>query len=175
MEVPSTFRCFLTGQLEVLLGLWLWSLKCDPIVETSDPHTHFIRSRATEILARRIIAATPLASAQITSGSGVNTDLKLWLDDGTISFSEDELKLDRFGDASTLFMGDEVLRPTSREGRPVLEGQAAIRMECSKLIRGLLGIFSTNFHQLPSRVDPFTELALVSVFRRSSHRSLRPP
>jgi len=45
---------------EALLGLWLWSLKCDPAVETSDLHTQFIRPRATEILARRIIAATPL-------------------------------------------------------------------------------------------------------------------
>lgn len=81
-------------ELEALLWPWLWLLKCDP---------------AVEILARRIIAATPLASAQIASGNGMNMNLKLWLNDETISFSEDELQLDMFGDASTLFTGDEVL------------------------------------------------------------------
>lgn len=51
---------------KALPGLWFWSLKCGPAVETSDPHTQFIRPRATEILARRIIAATPLVSTYET-------------------------------------------------------------------------------------------------------------
>ena len=40
-------------------------------------HTHFIRSRATEVLSRRIIAATPLASARIASENGMDMNLKL--------------------------------------------------------------------------------------------------
>lgn len=40
-------------------------------------HKYFIRFRATEILARRIIAATPLASAQIASGNRMDMNLKL--------------------------------------------------------------------------------------------------
>ncbi|KAL5085585.1 hypothetical protein Trisim1_010197 [Trichoderma cf. simile WF8] len=68
-------------QLEGLLGLWVWSLKSDPNVETSDSQSHFTISRATEIPRERIVS----------TNKNIETDLKLWLGDKTPIITEYEL------------------------------------------------------------------------------------
>ncbi|KAL6788552.1 ankyrin repeat-containing domain protein [Trichoderma sp. SZMC 28012] len=68
-------------QLEGLLGLWVWSLKSDPAVETSDSQSHFTISRSTEIPRKRIVS----------TNKNIETDLNLWLGDKTPIITEYEL------------------------------------------------------------------------------------
>ncbi|UKZ83793.1 hypothetical protein TrVFT333_011606 [Trichoderma virens FT-333] len=79
-ETPWRLRNKL--ELEGLLGLWVWSLKSDPAVETSDPQSRFTVSRATEIPARRIVSC---------NNNIAETDLKVWLGDKISNFTEYEL------------------------------------------------------------------------------------
>ena len=58
-------------ELEGILGLWVWSLKSDPAVETEDAVTGLKRSTADDIQARRII---PTDQAK-------KPDLGIWLGD----------------------------------------------------------------------------------------------
>ncbi|UKZ58095.1 hypothetical protein TrVGV298_011960 [Trichoderma virens] len=70
-------------ELEGLLGLWVWSLKSDPAVETSDLQSRFTVSRATEVPARRIVSCNKNIA---------ETDLKVWLGDKISNFTEHELR-----------------------------------------------------------------------------------
>ncbi|KAJ6127761.1 hypothetical protein N7471_008978 [Penicillium samsonianum] len=58
-------------ELEGILGLWVWSLKSDPRIETKDQWTGFIRSTASDIGARRIIPTDQV----------MKPDLEIWLGD----------------------------------------------------------------------------------------------
>ncbi|KAJ5502904.1 hypothetical protein N7463_005778 [Penicillium fimorum] len=58
-------------QLEGILGLWVWSLKSDPRIETKDQWTNLIRSTASDIGARRIIPTDQV----------MKPDLEIWLGD----------------------------------------------------------------------------------------------
>ncbi|KAJ5412956.1 hypothetical protein N7465_005261 [Penicillium sp. CMV-2018d] len=58
-------------ELEGILGLWVWSLKSDPAVETEDTVTDLKRSTADDIQARRIV---PTDQAR-------KPDLGIWLGD----------------------------------------------------------------------------------------------
>ncbi|CAI7627382.1 unnamed protein product [Penicillium viridicatum] len=58
-------------ELEGILGLWVWSLKSDPAVETEDTVTGLKRSTADDIQARRIV---PTDQAR-------EPDLGIWLGD----------------------------------------------------------------------------------------------
>ncbi|KAJ2902236.1 Hemopexin/matrixin conserved site [Zalerion maritima] len=87
-------------ELEGLLGLWIWSLKSDPAVETkdsdpavetkdSDPavetedsQSQLIKSRAVDVPARRIVATDPNI-----------TDLRIWLGGEAAGLKKDTLCL----------------------------------------------------------------------------------
>lgn len=58
-------------ELEGILGLWVWSLKSDRIIETGDPVTGLKKSTAIDIQARRIVP----------SDQDKRLDLKIWLGD----------------------------------------------------------------------------------------------
>ncbi|KAM0430881.1 hypothetical protein ACHAPT_005514 [Fusarium lateritium] len=68
--------------LEGLLGLWVWSLKSDPAVEVSDSRSRLTVSRATEVLARRIVS---------TNQNIAETDLKIWLGGDILGLKKDML------------------------------------------------------------------------------------
>ncbi|QYT06102.1 ANK_REP_REGION domain-containing protein [Trichoderma simmonsii] len=80
-ELTTSWKLQNRLQLEGLLGLWVWSLKSDPAVETSDSQSHFTISRATEIPRERIVS----------TNKNIETDLKLWLGDKTPIVTEYEL------------------------------------------------------------------------------------
>ncbi|CAI7636328.1 unnamed protein product [Penicillium bialowiezense] len=58
-------------ELEAILGLWTWSLKADPEIETKDSETGLTKSLAGDIQARRIV---PAHQANQETG-----DLGMWL------------------------------------------------------------------------------------------------
>ncbi|CAG8298775.1 unnamed protein product [Penicillium olsonii] len=60
-----------TRELEGILGLWVWSLKSDPRIETEDQWTKLRRSTASDIKARRIIP----------TDQAMKSDLGMWLGD----------------------------------------------------------------------------------------------
>jgi ankyrin repeat protein len=82
--LTNTWRLRNKLELEGLLGLWLWSLKSDPAVETVDPQNELIISRATEISARRIVS---------TNRKIAETDLTIWVGGRTPNLIESTLKL----------------------------------------------------------------------------------
>lgn len=69
--------------MEGLLGLWLWSLKSDPVVEIEDRQNNFTMSRAVEIPARRIVA----------TDINLQADLRLWLGGDAGNFTEGMMNL----------------------------------------------------------------------------------
>ncbi|KAJ3529286.1 hypothetical protein NM208_g9835 [Fusarium decemcellulare] len=69
-------------ELEGLLGLWVWSLKSDPLTEIADRRNKQILSRAGGIPARRIVTTNP----HIT-----DSDLKIWFGTMAPTFIQDEL------------------------------------------------------------------------------------
>lgn len=69
-------------ELEGLLGLWVWSLKSDPKVETEDPQTRFKTSRATDIPLRRIVSSDRAI---------VESDLRMWCPNETYNIMEHKL------------------------------------------------------------------------------------
>ncbi|KAJ5213561.1 hypothetical protein N7449_000730 [Penicillium cf. viridicatum] len=82
-------------ELEGILGLWVWSLKSDPAVETEDAVTGLKRSTADDIQARRIV---PTDQAR-------KPDLGIWLGDDIDIITEYNLHhtpVD-IGDASTVW------------------------------------------------------------------------
>ncbi|KAL7907876.1 hypothetical protein GGI35DRAFT_70455 [Trichoderma velutinum] len=64
-------------ELEGLMGLWVWSLKSDPLIEMLDLQSQFIISRAIEIPARRIVS----------TNTNIEIDFSIWLGDEIPSFT----------------------------------------------------------------------------------------
>jgi hypothetical protein len=71
-----------TRELEGILGLWVWSLKSDPRIETKDPWTDFTRSTTSDIGARRII----------TTDKVMKPDLEIWLGDDVQSITKSAIR-----------------------------------------------------------------------------------
>lgn len=95
-------------ELEGILGLWVWSLKSDPTIETQDRVTGLRRSTAGDIQARRIIP----------TGQAINSDLDIWLGDDIKNIKIYILRSTSTGlrDASTVWtrMGKKDVYPTSK-------------------------------------------------------------
>ncbi|KAK5988872.1 Alpha-latrotoxin-Lh1a-like protein [Cladobotryum mycophilum] len=91
-------------EIESILGLWLWSLKSDPIVETCDSQG-FTVSWAHEIPTRRIVSMKKDFTA---------LDLTMWLSDGLPGVMESPLDFHsgqvRRVDPSSIWIG-EIGRP----------------------------------------------------------------
>ncbi|KAJ5864173.1 uncharacterized protein N7529_006089 [Penicillium soppii] len=82
-------------ELEGILGLWVWSLKSDPRIETVDQWTNFRRSVASDIRARRIIPTDQV----------MKSDLEIWLGDDMKAITKSALHSQSTGlhDASTVW------------------------------------------------------------------------
>ncbi|KAJ5455310.1 hypothetical protein N7475_010431 [Penicillium sp. IBT 31633x] len=82
-------------ELEGILGLWVWSLKSDPRIETVDQWTKFRRSTASDIRARRIIPTDQV----------IKPDLEMWLGDDMKSITKSALRSKSTGlhDASAVW------------------------------------------------------------------------
>ncbi|RFU77696.1 ankyrin repeat-containing domain-containing, partial [Trichoderma arundinaceum] len=87
-------------ELEALLGLWVWSLKSDPMVEVPDSQSQLTVSQAAEIPTRRIVS---------TSKNIAETDLNIWLGSEISSFQNDTLSLTSIqgDDPSTIWEQDK--------------------------------------------------------------------
>ncbi|KAM6479258.1 hypothetical protein HDV62DRAFT_399421 [Trichoderma sp. SZMC 28011] len=81
-EVTTPWKLRNKLELEGLLGLWVWSLKSDPIVEVSDSQSLFTISRAAEIPTQRIVSTNKY----------IETDLKIWLGSDVPVITERELR-----------------------------------------------------------------------------------
>ncbi|CAG7925758.1 unnamed protein product [Penicillium olsonii] len=69
-------------ELEGILGLWVWSLKSDPRIETEDQWTKLRRSTASDIKARRIIP----------TDQGMKPDIGMWLGDDMSAVTKSTLR-----------------------------------------------------------------------------------
>jgi ankyrin repeat protein len=83
-------------ELEGLLGLWIWSLKSDPAIESKEPETNFTTSKAADIGTRRIIS---------TAQNFTESALGVWLSSDINGFETHKLRLTPtdHGDASTIW------------------------------------------------------------------------
>ncbi|KAH3055681.1 hypothetical protein KXW16_006644, partial [Aspergillus fumigatus] len=81
----SPWRLEKVQDLEALSGLWVWSLKSDPIVEKDDRQSGLKQSRAARIPARRIISVN-----EETLGS----ELAIWLPGTTVKVTKSEIHIE---------------------------------------------------------------------------------
>ncbi|OQD85849.1 hypothetical protein PENANT_c009G03204 [Penicillium antarcticum] len=105
-------------KLEGLLGLWTWSLKSDPAIETEDPDTGLRNSRADQIQTRRV-----LSTEQV-----VNADLPIWLGDDLNTMTEYNLPVSSdLSDLSALWKkrGDDVEQ--TKNPLPVTPNETLLR------------------------------------------------
>jgi hypothetical protein len=70
-------------ELEILLGLWVWSLMADPTAEERDELSSRIRSRALEVPVRRIVSTAEKIE-----------NLKAWLPRNAFNFKEHTINFD---------------------------------------------------------------------------------
>ncbi|KAJ5998016.1 hypothetical protein N7522_009676 [Penicillium canescens] len=114
-------------ELEGILGLWVWSLKSDPRIETKDQWTDFIRSTASDIRARRIIPTDQV----------MKPDLEIWLGDDMKAITKSALRSKSTGlhDASAVWtMSTD---PGVTNMYPIIQRAPDIKVPDAKLLPSL--------------------------------------